>query len=47
MAILLVALTLTAGLLLPLTALGLDAAVGLLLAATVQQRTTSTLIQRC
>ena len=44
-AVLLVALTLTAGLLLPLTAVGLDAAVGLLLAATVQQRTYSTLIQ--
>ena len=45
LAILLVALTMTAALLLPLTALGLDAAVGLLIAATMRERTMRTLIQ--
>ncbi len=43
--ILLVALMMTAGLLLPLTSIGFDAAVGLLIAALVQQRTFSTLVQ--
>ncbi len=45
LAILLMALTMTAALLIPLTALGFDAAVGLLIAATVREQTTRTLIQ--
>lgn len=44
-AVLLVALTLTAALLLPLTTLGLDAATGLLVSAVVRTRTASTLLQ--
>ncbi len=45
LAIVLVALTMTAALLIPLTAVGFDAAVGLLIAATVREQTTRTLIQ--
>ncbi len=44
-AVLLVSFTMTAALLLPLTSVGLDAAVGLLVSALVQQRTYSTLLQ--
>jgi hypothetical protein len=44
-AVLLVSFTMTAALLLPLTTVGFDAAVGLLVSALVQQRTYSTLIQ--
>ncbi len=44
LAILLIALTLTAALLIPLTALGFDAAVGLLIAASVRERTMRLLI---
>ena len=44
-AVLLVSFLMTAALLLPLTTIGFDAAVGLLVSALVQQRTYSTLIQ--
>ncbi len=44
-AVLLVSFLMTASLLLPLTTIGFDAAVGLLISALVQQRTYSTLIQ--
>jgi hypothetical protein len=44
-AVLLVSFTMTAALLLPLTSIGLDASVGLLISALVQQRTYSTLLQ--
>jgi hypothetical protein len=44
-AVLLVALTMTAAVLLPITSIGFDAAVGLLVATSVQQRTYSTIIQ--
>jgi hypothetical protein len=44
-AVLLVSLTMTASLLLPLTTVGLDAAAGLLVSAVVQVRTYSTLLQ--
>jgi hypothetical protein len=43
--VLLVSLTMTASLLLPLTTVGLDAAAGLLVSAVVQVRTYSTLLQ--
>ena len=42
---LLVSFTMTAALLLPLTTVGFDAAIGLLVSALVQQRTYSTLLQ--
>jgi hypothetical protein len=44
-AVLLVSFTMTAALLLPLTTVGFDAAIGLLVSALVQQRTYSTLLQ--
>ena len=44
-AVLLVSFTMTAALLLPLTTVGMDAAIGLLVSALVQQRTYSTLLQ--
>src|SRR5664279_1484611 len=44
-AVLLVSFTMTAALLLPLTTVGFDAALGLLISALVQQRTYSTLVQ--
>ncbi|MFN8449417.1 MAG: hypothetical protein U0521_12745 [Anaerolineae bacterium] len=44
-AVLLVSFTMTAALLLPLTTLGMDAAMGLFVSALVQQRTYSTLLQ--
>jgi hypothetical protein len=44
-AVLLVSFTMTAALLLPLTSIGLDASIGLLISALVQQRTYSTLLQ--
>jgi hypothetical protein len=44
-AVLLVSFTMTAALLLPLTSVGLDASIGLLISALVQQRTYSTLLQ--
>ncbi|HVU13614.1 MAG TPA: hypothetical protein VHD90_20180 [Phototrophicaceae bacterium] len=44
-AVLLVSFTMTAALLLPLTTVGFDAAVGLLISSLVQQRTYSTLLQ--
>jgi hypothetical protein len=45
LAILLLAFMLTAALLLPLTGMGLDASLGLLVSSLVQQRTYSTLLQ--
>lgn len=44
-AVLLVSFTMTAALLLPLTSVGFDASIGLLISALVQQRTYSTLLQ--
>jgi hypothetical protein len=44
-AVLLLSFLMTAGLLLPLTAVGFDSSIGLLISATVQQRTYSTLLQ--